>query len=69
MKLASLLGVYQPELFTTTGVWFDARGDSPEVATVFADSLIHAVGELSKPQTWNDAPIKTGLLNFDAHAS
>jgi hypothetical protein len=35
----------------------------------FADSPIHVVGELSNPQTWNDAPIKTGLLNFDARAS
>jgi hypothetical protein len=46
----------EPRLFKTTGVWFDVWGDSPEVATVFADSPIHVVGELSKPQTWNNAP-------------
>jgi hypothetical protein len=27
------------------------------VATVFADSPIHVVGELSKPQTWNNEPM------------
>jgi hypothetical protein len=28
------------------------------VATVFADSPIHVVDELSKPQTWNNASMK-----------
>jgi hypothetical protein len=32
--------------------------DSPELATVFADSPIHFVGELSKPQTWNNPSMK-----------
>jgi hypothetical protein len=28
------------------------------VATVFADSPIHVVRELSKPQPWNNGPMK-----------
>jgi hypothetical protein len=46
-----------------TNCWEDSNGrvwraGSHEVTTVFAGSPIHFVGELSKPQTWNNIPMK-----------